>query len=337
MKTFPAALTLVASLLSADVAALAGQCAAYRASGPITVTRNNQVIQNLAITSTTGPAIAVNGFSGVTIANVVIRHRKGPGISIDGAANLTISNADIVLEGAPKAGKLASDSWNNIDCFRSRGLRVSNVRLTRGSSGIYLNLCPGSRLSFIEGHDQRGPLPRGQLVQWNNSNNGVLQDFSNETSLQTSWPEDNVNVYQSRNVVIRRGLIDGNNAPNGDAVLIDENSSTVLVEDVDALRQGNGCFGVYGGGGRDVIFRNTRCRDTRCNSVRGKPSSNSLAWAADPKSAAGTLRIINGSYYNLCNPSNLIWDAKMFAQKQITRRNFTPRKPLRVKLCRYGY
>jgi hypothetical protein len=46
-----------------------------------------------------------------------------------------------------------------------------------------MNLCPHSRLSMIEGHDQRGPFPRGQLVQWNTSSDGLLEDFSNETSL----------------------------------------------------------------------------------------------------------------------------------------------------------
>jgi hypothetical protein len=192
-------------------------------------------------------------------------------------------------------------------------------------------------LSLIEGHDQRGPFPRGQLVQWNNSNDGMLTDFSSENFLFRSWTEDNVNVYQTTGVTIRRGLLDGNNSPSGDAVMVDEASGNVTVQDVDAVHQGNGCFGIYGGGGHDVSFINTRCRDTRCTLPRGKPLSGSLAWAIDPKSISGNLNIVNASYFHLCNPANIVWDATKLTVNDIKRRNFTARRPLRVKLCRYGY
>lgn len=49
-------------------------------------------------------------------------------------------------------------------------------------------------------------------MQWNASDNGVLEDFSVENPPE-SWPEDNVNVYKSLSATIRRGLVDGNNSP----------------------------------------------------------------------------------------------------------------------------
>ncbi len=138
------------------------------------------------------------------------------------------------------------------------------MRLTRGSSGIYLVECPDSQLSFLEGHDFRGPFPRGQLVQWDKSNNGLLADFP-VINPPGSWPEDNVNIYQSSNVTVRRGFIDGNNSPSGVGVIFDGGPSTGLVEDVDAVRMGNGCFSDYDGG-EGVVFRRTRCRDNICGS-----------------------------------------------------------------------
>lgn len=329
-----AGLVLVAAFIGQQ--ALGQTCAVYKDSGPIVVKRDHQVIENLDITSKKGPAIDLNGKSYVTIRNVVIHHANGPGIRLSGAAHATIVNADILHEGGPASGPNKTPNENNIDCYNSANLVVKNVRLTRGSSGIYLDRCAGSRLSFIEGHDQRGPFPRGQLVQWDQSNNGVLQDFSNETSLRKSWPEDNVNIYHSTQIIVRRGLLDGNNAPTGDGVMVDEQSGNVLVQDVDGVRQGNSCFGVWGGGGHDITFQNTRCRDTICNSVRGVPSSKGLGWTIDPVTGKHNIKILNATYAKLCNPDNIVWDEKMLSVGQFTKRNFTARRPLRVKLCKYG-
>ena len=293
--------------------AAAPLCPAYVASGPVTATRNNQVIRGLNITSTNGPGITVAGFSGVVIDHVTIHHDGGPGIAISSAPALSIRNADIVFDGAPPAGANPSAADNNIDCLNSPGLSVRNVRLTRGSSGIYLNRCAGATLSFIEGHDQRGPFPRGQLVQWDNADHGTLSDFSDENSLAESWTEDNVNVYQSQYVTIRNGLVDTNNSPSGDGVIADNLSGHVLVQNVDAVHQGNGCFGIYGGGEHDVTFTHTRCADTICTLPRGAPLSGSLAWSVDPAAIAGDLNIEASRYENLCNATNIVWDASRLA------------------------
>ncbi len=312
-------------------------CPAFVPSGPVTVTHNNQVIRGLAITTTNGPGITVNGFSGVVIANVTIHHSGGAGIAVAFAPALTIRDADIVFDGAPAAGANPSAYDNNIDCLKSPGLTVRNVRLTRGSSGIYLNQCSGSTLSSIEGHDQRGPFPRGQLVQWDNSDHGSLANFSDENTLATSWTEDNVNVYQSQYVTIRDGLVDTNTSPSGDGVIADNLSGHVLVENVDAVHQSNGCFGVYGGGEHDVSFVHTRCADTICMLPRGAPLSGSLAWSVDPTAVKGDLNITASRYDNLCNPSNIVWDADRLTADRISPAVFTPRAPLRVKLCAYAY
>ena len=50
----------------------------------------------------------------------------------------------------------------------------------------------------------RGPFPRGQCVQFDKCNSSVLEDFSCENDLNRSWTEDNVNVFESDNVTLRR-------------------------------------------------------------------------------------------------------------------------------------
>jgi hypothetical protein len=308
---------------------------AYTASGPIVVQSDNQVISHLNITTTSAPGIDTNRHNGVQIKDVVIHHSglNNPGINVNGGSNVTISNADILNTGAPASGPNPSSNMNNIACNNSPNLTVNNVRLTSGSNGIYLVGCDGSNLSFIEGHDQRGPFPRGMIVQWNSSNNGSLTDFSNVTDVNNSWTEDNINVYNSTGITIARGLVDGNNSPTGNGFTNDWMSGNVTVTDVDAVHQGNGCFSIYGGGGHDVTFTNVRCRDNHCSNPRGAPASGGLAYPIDPASVKGHLNIVSSAYYNLCNPSAIEWDASMLTLNQIASNNFTLRAPITATLC----
>ena len=42
----------------------------------------------------------------------------------------------------------------------------------------------------------------------------TLTNTGTGTGTNTSWTEDNISVYQSNNVTIARGVIDGNNSPS---------------------------------------------------------------------------------------------------------------------------
>ena len=299
-------------------------------SGPVQVTHNGQVVENLRITSSSGAAIQIDGFSNVVIRNVEILHDGGPGIDFSNADDILIDRVSVLHTGAPATGQNPDDSRINIQCYASQRPVISNVRLTRGSSGVYLLQCPQSKLSFIEGHDFRGPFPRGQVVQWDKSDEGVLEDFS-VVNPAGSWPEDNVNVYQSLNLQIRRGLVDGNNSPSGVGVIFDGDTSTGVVEDVDAIRMGNGCFSNYAGA-EGNIFRRTRCRENICTDQgRGLPSSNALMWAGKP--GLTHLRIEQSQYFAACNPGNIVWPQDSFEVVETQEADFTLRSPIAVGFC----
>lgn len=299
-------------------------------SGPVEITQDGQLVEGLRITSTSGPAIDTHGFSNVIIRNVEIHHAGGEGIRVTGSSDVVVDHVSVEHTGAPATGANSSADLLNISCYQSARLSVSNARLTRGSSGIYLHECPNSKLSFIEGHDFRGPFPRGQLVQWNDSSDGLLEDFSVENPVG-SWPEDNVNVYRSSNAMVRRGLVDGNNSPSGVGVIFDGDTASGRVEDVDAVRMGNGCFSNYAGAEGNVFLR-TRCRENICTDQgRGTPSSNALMWAGKP--GLTQLRIEASSYYAACNPGNIVWPQDSFVVHEVTEEDFTLRAPIRVALC----
>ena len=315
-----------------------GSCQTLTSSGPVTASANGQVIQNLRITSTAGNAVTVNGHSNVTLKNLKIRHAGGRGIYFVNAPGLRIENVEIEYTAAPAAGANPSYDVNNIEGVNSSGVVITRAKLARGSTGIYLVNSNGSRLSFIEGHDFRGPFPRGQVVQWNSSDDGRLEDFSVESPLATSWTEDNVNAYDSVGITIERGLIDGNNSPSGCGVIGDRGAANMLVEDVDALRQGTGCFCAYNGGPpavHDVTYNRVRCRDTHCTGVQGRaaPSSGGLVFAVAPDSYA--IHMTSSHYYNHCSTSNVVWDASRVSPLQLTKLTapFTPRAPIRLNQC----
>ena len=298
-------------------------------SGPIKADAEGQVIELLHIVSTSGPAIDVDGHSGVVIKNVAVEHAGGPGIAANAAPDLTIQDVSVAYTGAPKSGANPSDEHVNIALYGSAGVVIKRVRLSQGSSGIYLVESKDSELSFVEGHDFRGPFPRGQLVQWDKSDHGLLEDFS-VVNPEGSWPEDNVNIYQSVDVTVRRGLIDGNNSPSGVGVIFDGGPSTGLVEDVDATHMGNGCFSDYAGG-PGVVFRRTRCRDNVCEDQgRGVPLSNALMWCGHDTHT--DLKIEASTYTASCN-GNVVWPEESFATLELTEADFQLKPPLELDFC----
>lgn len=298
-------------------------------SAPLVVDTDGALIENLRIDADGEPAITVRA-SSVMIRNVYVTHRGGPGIVVSGASDVTIEDVLVEYLGAPPTGMNPSSGHNNIDVFDSARLTVERARLHRGSSGIYVVMSPHSVLRFIEGEDFRGPFPRGQLVQWNNSDNGLLEDFS-VVNPASSWPEDNVNIYQSTGVIVRRGLIDGNNSPSGVGVIFDGGEATGRVEDVDAVRMGNGCFSAYDGGDGTVFLR-TRCRENICESQgRGAPLSNALMWAGQPGLSA--LRIEDSAWFAACDPGNLVWPRDSFAVVELREEDYAQRAPLSLAFC----
>jgi hypothetical protein len=298
----------------------------------VTATSDGQIIEGLRIRgSGRRPAILVSGVRGVTIRNVEVLHEGGPGIGISGAPDTRIENVHVENVGVRGEGPAASDAENNIEAYASPDLVITNVRLVRGSSGIYLIESPRAHVQGVEGHDFRGPLPRGQLAQFDKSDDVILEDFSVVNPPDSSWVEDNVSVYRSSNAIIRRGIIDGNNSPSGVGVMFEQSGGEVggLCEDVHAVRMGNGCFSGYPA--RGVTFRRTHCAHNICTDQgRGEPLSNGLAWAGSPRNSAD-LRIEDSTYDGLC--ADLVWSRTVFSEIDLTERSITMHAPRTTDLC----
>jgi hypothetical protein len=255
-------------------------------SGPVTVSRDGQIVENLRIfTSSKQPGIYVEGKKNVTIRNCTITHRAqtvwpyGNGIYFTNADGLMILDVEVELVGVTR-GPLPDLHNYNINGISSEGVRIAGVRTTGGSTGIELNRCNGAHVSNFVAINMRGPYPRGQCFQCGESDNVILEDFYCYSD-NTSWTEDNLSLYRSSNVTVRRGLIDGNNSPTGVGVMFEQDDPVKhdgLCQDVDAVNMGDGCFSAYGG--TNVRFLRARCKSNHCAgwAGRAKPTSGSLMY-----------------------------------------------------------
>jgi hypothetical protein len=303
-------------------------------SGPVVSQTDGEIIESLDIESSSGNAISIS-HNGVTVRNCRIRHAGGHGVHAEGSTRLVLESLEIDHIGAPPRGVGPDEYRNNVNLVRCPGALLSRIKASRGASNIRLEESAGSRVSFVELYDARGPFPRGQNVQFSESPHSLLEDFSGVNG-PASWTEDNISVFRSDKCVIRRGFVSYNNSPTGFAVMV-EGSFDCLVEDVDAVQQGNGAFAAVpnddvGSGG--CSFHKCRTRDTY-NSVRdgrAAPTSNSLSIYTLRSEKAEKHTVTDCVYYNLANPQNLIWDlGAVKAGWSFIARNFTPRSQVRMR------
>ena len=303
------------------------------ASGPVTSSSDGQIIENMDINSSFRNGVTVV-HQNVTVRNCRIRHVGAHGVHAEGVAGLVLQNLEIDHVGASYSGVGPSENRNNINLESCPNTIICLVKASRGSTNVYAVHSEGTRMSFVELHDARGPMPRGQNVQLNASPNSTVEDFSAENS-SYSWTEDNISVFRSDRCVLRRGLVSYNNSPTGDGVMI-EGSSDCVTEDVDAVQQGNGAFaavpqGEAGCGGCAFIRCRTRESYNAPRDGRPAPSSNSLSIYTRISPGARKHTIADCQYDALANPRNLIWDLRAVNPGwSFKHRPFAPRIPIRL-------
>lgn len=282
-------------------------------SPPVVATANGQVIEGLRIHASGDPAIRVEGFTDVVIRNCELHHDGGPGLVFRNADRIEIHNVVVVHDTAAPSGPHSDGAQINVVGSDSDGVVLAHVRVTRGASGIEFENTPGATLSFIEGHDIRGP-GQAAFVYLSESDDAVLEDFSCENPLDSARPFNLVELARSSDVIVRRGLLDGHNAEFGYGIHFTQTSgqhSGGLVEDVDTVRMTNGSFSCFEHGDL-VTFRRTRARENICEILSIElpecempgpqggciPSSGGRTWTATNEDVSITIE--DSAYFALC-------------------------------------
>jgi hypothetical protein len=257
----------IGTLLVAVIFGFSYAACGFPKSGPITIQADGQLISNLEITAPPGVAgINLNGHSYTSVDNVVIHHADKAGIAVHGGHDNLIQNA--MIDGG------AANSGDNIYCYNSPNLWVSNSRVTGGYRGVEANHCDGAVISGLEGTSSKASFPE-DIVSFLSSANVSLQTFSNLNTPANQSKGDVVNAWQSKGVRISSGLIDGVYCPDCVAVQADEITAHKVVSDVDVVHAFNG-FAAYGAGGNSILFSSVRVRDAICSSSLGVPSSGNI-------------------------------------------------------------
>jgi len=157
--------------------------------------------------------------------------------------------------------------------------KLSNVYVTGGSTGFWCKDCPYGQVSHYKAENLHGPYPRGQCFQVVSCTGFMFSDFTCVQDNTIAFPEDDVSIWNSSYGVIKRGYIQGNNAPRG-VGLISEMSDHVDVHDVDVTLVGGTCFSAYGA--HNVTFLRTRAKnnhaDGSCMDARGYCKDPDGAW-----------------------------------------------------------
>ena len=268
-------------------------------SVPITSTTPGEVIENLNL-NVTGDQPAINITSDdVTIRNVHITTTTGDGIDVFGN-DATISNVEVDGPAATDNGGMDGEGSAGVYAYGVSGLKVDHATFRDTGSGVATNQAPGTVLSNIEGHDMQGPFPGGQLVQFGESDGSSLTNFYVDNDPKTSHPEDDISVYNSRDVTVSQGVLDGDNSPSGVGVMVEGTSDGTRVSGVDAIHMGDGAFSSYS---NDVSFTDVRSFDNiATDQGRGTPLSGGLIFYAP----GSDVSFDDATYTNPGDPNNVL-------------------------------
>ena len=220
--------------------------------GPMNVRADNTVIENVIIyaepTSANSTkndyALRITG-DNVTIRNVLIVHAaNGMGIYAFKSHNLTLENVQVYAYGnewgaqpCPTRKPFFGYDCSNIKIVKSDDVTINNVQTENGSRGISLIKSSSPKLTNVVAKNPRGQQPAGQCFQLNQSDDGLLENFYCYSDYDVAWNGDSISMWRSSNVVMRNGVVDGNNAPNGICVMYEGSEHGVhggLIENVEA-------------------------------------------------------------------------------------------------------
>ena len=125
---------LLLSIVALATADSKSSCQTLTSSGPVTVTEDNQVIENLDITTTNETSgITCKGFRGVTIKNVRVTHYP-QGNDTHSVYEYVDSDADADTSGAsavppPPPGSSTAPYSRGIDFRSCDNIKIENVRV----------------------------------------------------------------------------------------------------------------------------------------------------------------------------------------------------------------
>jgi hypothetical protein len=149
-------------------------------------------ILNAATTYKTSEPISYTGVNNITISGLSITAGSGPAISLKNCINVHITASRFVNG--------TNVTAVGVYLYNCTNVTIDNCYFNNVASGVLASTSTGIYITNNQMLNMRGPMPRGQFVQFVSCYGAGNKIMSNkfENILGSSTPEDAINIFQSK-------------------------------------------------------------------------------------------------------------------------------------------
>ena len=204
----------------------------YTKSAPIAWNGiSNQTISGLEFSNTPSHCIQLTNCSNITIKNCKFSHAKGQGVDLDNCKNITITNC-------------AMDSI---------------------VTGVYAANSSGIKVTYNDVRNVLGPMPKGQMVQFDKVSGGgnSISYNAGENITGQSNPEDEISLYMTNGLptdpvlVVGNWIRGGGPSNSGGGIMTGDNGGSYIVVK-DNILVNPGQYGIGLASGNHISIKNNK-------------------------------------------------------------------------------
>jgi len=193
---------------------------------------------------TTQPIILRNQHN-LTLRALTVQNAPGNCIELHNCSNVLIENCTL--------GPSIGEGVHLIGCT---SVTIHRINAQHIRTGVYAVNCSGVRVLHSSFKNVQGPMPRGQMVQFNNVTGAAnaITDNRVENELGKSNPEDAISLYKSFGIpdspilVGNNLIIGGGPSPSGGGIMSGDNGGAhILVRNNRLLDPGQYGIAIAGG------------------------------------------------------------------------------------------
>lgn len=202
---------------------------------------------------TSSKPITLNGAHDMVISNLDIKGGEADCIKLTNCYNITIKNC-----------RLRSSKQNGADIINSKSITVINCYFENTETGVYAYKSEGIKIAHNQFKNMQGPLPKGQMVQFNEVyGKGNKVNFNKcQNNLGAGNPEDVINMYKTNGTVndpiqiIGNHIRGGGPSKTGGGIMLGDNGGSYMMVK-DNILVDPGQYGIAIAGGTNIqIIRN---------------------------------------------------------------------------------
>ena len=210
-------------------------------------------------TFTSSPAISLNGVSNQVLSQLDISGSGANCIDLSNCSNITINNCI-----------LHSSTLNGVHLYNCKNITITNCFMYNVATGVYAEYSSTVNVNHNQVANVQGPLPRGQMVQFNNvsgSGNVISYNICENVAGQSN-PEDVINLYKTNGTasspvqVIGNWIRGGGPSTTGGGIMLgDQGGSYMIAQDNILVNPGQ--YGVAIASGTNIQVLNNKIFSTQ--------------------------------------------------------------------------